>query len=107
MSPRRIFDSYLFVDWSARSQLGPARECADAVWVGERTADAVRTQYYFRTRDACIAALLERLSACVSQGQRVLVGFDFPFGFPVGFAAALELPGEAWQATWNLLQDLI
>ena len=29
------------------------------------------------------------------RGERVLLGVDFPLGFPRGFAAALNLPGEA------------
>lgn len=101
----RIFDAYVFVDWSARSRPSSACECTNALWVGERTPAGVRTQTYFRTRDACVAALLERLTKYVCQGQRVLVSFDFPFGYPAGFAAALGLKG--WRDTWGLLEELI
>jgi hypothetical protein len=45
----------------------------------------------------------ELLRAAVSRRERVLVGFDFPYGFPRGFAAALGLHGTPWQATWAYL----
>jgi hypothetical protein len=36
------------------------------------------------------------------------LGFDFPLGFPRGFAAALNLPGEQpWRATWDQLNKMV
>jgi precorrin-8X/cobalt-precorrin-8 methylmutase len=35
----------------------------------------------------------------------VLVGFDFPFGYPAGFAAALGLDG--WRGVWRFLAEHI
>ena len=40
-------------------------------------------------------------------GRRILIGFDFPFGYPSGTATALGLTGTPWRATWDLLTDLI
>jgi precorrin-8X/cobalt-precorrin-8 methylmutase len=76
---------------------------------------------YLRTRHDCEQWLRERLLEHVAQDRRVLVGFDFPFGYPSGFVAALGLgspasertPRPAGQAgghhygpaTWRLLWD--
>jgi hypothetical protein len=35
--------------------------------------------------------------------ERILVGLDFPYGYPAGFAAALGLTGTLWKATWEHL----
>ena len=40
-------------------------------------------------------------SAAWANGERVLIGFDFPFGYPAGFAAKLNLPGAPWRAVWD------
>src|SRR6185312_5433672 len=37
------------------------------------------------------------------RSERALVGFDFPLGFPRGFAGALKLKGEPWRAAWDEL----
>jgi hypothetical protein len=42
------------------------------------------------------------------RSERALLGFDFPLGFPRGFAAALNLPGEApWRAAWDQLDRMV
>jgi hypothetical protein len=52
-----------------------------------------------------LAAVLDDLK---KRGERALVGFDFPLGFPRGFSAALSLPGEApWRATWDQLAKMV
>ena len=57
-----------------------------------------------RTRRAAEAWLVEHLTAAVHAGQRALVGLDFPYGYPAGFAAALNLGGEPWRAVWKYLE---
>ncbi len=37
----------------------------------------------------------------------MLIGFDFPFGYPAGTAAGLGLTGSPWRSTWELLAELI
>src|SRR5205085_10524394 len=42
------------------------------------------------------------------RSERALVGFDFPLGFPRGFAAALKLPGEQpWRAAWDQVDKMV
>jgi hypothetical protein len=101
-----LFDAYLFVDWSARNALGPAMPTADGIWVGElmRHAD-VADECYFRGRQTAVAYLEERLRRHLRCRHRVLLGFDFAYGYPSGLAGALGLPVDehAWWAVWTEL----
>ena len=95
-----LFDVYLAVDWSARSAPSPPRPSPDSVWVaeyretGSGAPGRVRA-WYLRTRHDCRRWLRQRLVEHARRGRRVLVGFDFPFGYPRGFAAALGLGAAA------------
>lgn len=103
------FDAFLFVDWSARGVAGPRRESKDSLWVASNLPlfpNSQATVGYFRTRAACITAVRDALARWVAEGYRVLVGFDFPYGYPRGFADLLHLPGEGtpWRRTWDYLR---
>ena len=76
-----------------------------SIWscVGDGRAASLRTTNH-RTRRDAEAWLLDYLIAAVHDGRRVLVGLDFPYGYPGGFAAALELEGEPWRALWTYLE---
>ena len=87
------------VDWSAASKptTGP-----DSIWVGVLKRN-VRFQMAFEahnpaTRVEAEALLNNVLDDLKRKRERVLVGFDFPLGFPRGTAAALKLSGEPWRA---------
>ncbi len=99
-----MFDTILIVDWSARAKPSPSRPSADALWVGTMRDGVGEEARYFRTRAGLMAWLGETLVA--ERGRRVLVGFDFPFGYPEGFAAALTGRAEAL-AVWRHLGGLI
>ncbi|HEY7358069.1 MAG TPA: hypothetical protein VH590_16430 [Ktedonobacterales bacterium] len=110
----RLFDVYIAVDWSARNVPGPARPTHDALWVAEALAsESDIAEYagetYWRTRQACLAHLHARLHHHVQQGRRVLIGFDFCFGYPAGFAAALGLTDDAppWRRLWDELTRMV
>lgn len=96
-----LFDAYVMVDWSAAAVPTTGR---DSIWYaslddgGERAANPP-------TRAAAMRAIHALLLRLHGQGRRVLVGFDFPFGYPAGFAASLGLPGKPWQALWSFLAD--
>ena len=95
------FDTVIVVDWSAAGTPSPAAPSADAIWIGIADATGVETRYV-RTRAAAEAALTERLDAEAKAGHRVLAGFDFPFGYPAGFARRLTgTPGAP--AVWHWL----
>jgi precorrin-8X/cobalt-precorrin-8 methylmutase len=100
-----LFDSYVAVDWSASNKPTSGK---DSIWscVGDELAEPLRTTNH-RTRRAAEAWLLDYLTVAVRAGRRVLVGLDFPYGYPAGFAAALELRGEPWRAVWTYLEGQI
>ncbi len=90
----RLFDSYVMVDWSAASK--PATG-ADSIWIGALTPDS-RLKLAFKatnppTRAKAIEELTDLLGRCLKRGDRVLVGVDFPLGFPAGTALKGELRG--------------
>ncbi|MBB4079445.1 hypothetical protein GGR28_002070 [Lewinella aquimaris] len=103
-----MFSHFFAIDWSARNVPSPAKPSKDAVWLAEgsaRQGSEVATRY-FRTRQACVAYVEARLLAL--HGERVLVGWDFSFGYPKGFAKALRLKGKpAWRAVWDCIDQLV
>ncbi len=104
----RLFDSYIMVDWSAASK--PATG-ADSIWIGALTPDS-RLKLAFKasnppTRAKAVEELSELLARCLKRGDRVLMGVDFPLGFPAGTSEALKLKGDPWRAMRDfLLKDM-
>lgn len=96
------FDTHVIVDWSARSAPSPARPSADAIWWTAAREGRAGAPVYVRTRAAAVAALADLLAAEVAAGRRVLIGFDFPFGYPAGVAHRLTGRAEAF-ALWDWL----
>jgi hypothetical protein len=100
----RLFSAYVIVDWSAASKPTTG---ADSVWIGVLKRD-VRFRLAFESfNEATRAEAEKRLSLILAdlkkRSERALVGFDFPLGFPRGFADALKLKGEPWRAAWDEL----
>jgi molybdopterin-guanine dinucleotide biosynthesis protein B len=89
-----MFDTVVVVDWSASAAPSPARPSADAIWIGVAGTQGEATSYH-RTRAEAEAALAALLDAEAAAGRVVLAGFDFPFGYPEGFAARLTGTGTA------------
>lgn len=78
------FDRVIVVDWSGRATRSPARDSKDAIWIGMCEAGG-EVQSYCRSRAEAEALLAARLA----EGGKQLVGFDFPMGYPKGFARRL------------------
>ena len=95
------FDTVAVVDWSSSATPSPARPSADAIWIGVATAEGETTTYH-RTRAAAEAALRALIAAERAAGRRLLIGFDFPMGYPAGFAARLTGTPHA-RAVWHWL----
>ena len=100
----RLFDAYVMVDWSAASKPTTG---ADSIWIGVLKKN-VRFQLAFEAHNpatrAAAQALIEKILADLHRrNDRVLLGFDFPLGFPRGTAAALKLKGAPWQAALNFV----
>lgn len=99
----RLFDAYLFVDWSARNSRTPQTPAADALWVGESVPDLNhQKETYYRTRNEAVTGIAGALLNHAREKRRVLVGFDFPYGYPRGFCRALRLPSgpQSWWHIW-------
>lgn len=102
------FDACIMVDWSANSRPKTGK---DSIWrcvaTREREGPRIEEPVNTRTRSGAIEEIAERLEAMVSDGRSVLVGFDFPYAYPSGFAKALGLTGQPWRAIWNELAGLV
>jgi len=100
----RLFDAYIIADWTAAE----GKKLGDqSVWIGVAKRD-VRFRLYTETHNVATRAegeaLLGKLiSEHRKRGDRLLVGFDFNFGYPVGTAARLKLDGSPWSAMWKFL----
>ena len=101
----RPFETVVVVDWSASAAPSPKRPSKDAIWIGVARAEGVETSYH-RTRAAALAWLEAVLRAEVEAGRRTLAGFDFPFGWPRGFAERVA-GGPSALAVWDRLATLI
>jgi precorrin-8X/cobalt-precorrin-8 methylmutase len=108
-----LFDAYLMVDWSAAAvpRLG-----TDSIWLCHLLRDGARLHQSrcenIATRAAARERLLEILREDHRAGRATLAGFDFPMGYPGGFAARLDeaMPNGAhapWLATWERLDALV
>ncbi len=95
-----MFDSFVIVDWSAASQPKTGR---DSIWICAVDRDGVeRLVENPQTRHSAKNLLRELLSDAAARGERMLLGFDFPFGYPAGFARRLGLHGAPpWRAVWD------
>ena len=105
----RLFNAYVIVDWSAAAKPSTG---ADSVWIGVAKRD-VRFRLTYESHNPPTRAEAEKkLNALLDdfkkRSERALVGFDFPLGFPRGFSAALNLPGEQpWRAVWDQLDKMV
>eukprot|EP00850_Spirogloea_muscicola_P013533 SM000092S24501 [mRNA] locus=s92:326364:338627:+ [translate_table: standard] len=97
--PSPLFGSYAVVDWSGASVPRLGR---DSIWLAvvdvPADSDANDVQHVVRlvqnisTRTQAEAILTKLAVECVEVGRgSMLMGFDFSFGFPSGFAQALKL----------------
>src|SRR5487761_910089 len=98
-----LFDRYVIVDWSAENKKNTGRNSIWICHVGPHGESCENPETRHR------AQLLpgEILAASAAGGERVLLGFDFPFGYPAGFAARLGLQGTPWRSTWDELARLV
>lgn len=79
------YDAILIMDWSAANDRGPAPK-KDAIWSSVWRAGGVEGPAYHRNRSVAEKYLEEFLLRTLDAGQTALLGFDFAFGYPRGFA---------------------
>lgn len=95
------------VDWSGGNDTGP-RPRKDAIWAGAVLGGVEQEPVYLRNRDDAFDWLVALINAERQANRRVLIGFDFPFGYPQGFASAItgsDDPFALWAFIENALID--
>ncbi len=95
------FDLVAVVDWSASAASPRHRPQADAIWLGLASSKGVQTGYH-PSRQAAEAAIKALILQAFQAGQSLLLGFDFPIGYPDGFATRLTGTSGA-AAVWQWL----
>ena len=105
-----LFDAYVVIDWSANSS---PKSGKDSIWVAnavraEGGGLVTRTQNP-RTRAAAASIVDKLLQEHHAANRSVLIGFDFPYGYPAGFAKALRGASDLrpWLTTWGQLRKQI
>ena len=92
----RTFDRYVMVDWSAANT--PKRG-ADSIWIAAADRRGVDTPFNPPTRAEAMERIASLCADALAKGERTMIGFDFPFGYPEG--AAKRLAGASgWRALW-------
>ncbi|MEM9636684.1 MAG: hypothetical protein AAGA94_03500, partial [Pseudomonadota bacterium] len=99
------FDTFVMVDWSGGNDTGKTPR-QDAIWACIARLGRAEKPRYLRNRGLAEAWLGEFFEAERAAGRRVLAGFDFPFGYPAGFAAAVTGQDDPF-ALWDWLETRI
>jgi len=107
---KNLFDAYLIVDWSAANGPKTGKDSIWCAWIGPPTEDdhqgrMVRELGNPPTRAAATSLVRSWLVKAAMRKLRVLVGFDFPFGWPHGMAQRLTptLDSPPWQSNWKAI----
>ncbi|MBM2291905.1 molybdopterin molybdenumtransferase MoeA [Sulfitobacter pseudonitzschiae] len=102
-----MFDTVIVVDWSGGNDRG-ATPKADAIWVCVTRGGVADAPVYLRNRQVAEDWIGDTVRAERAAGRRVMVGFDFPFGYPQGFARAVagtDDPLELWDWFAERIED--
>jgi hypothetical protein len=107
-----LFDFYIMVDWLGGSRRRGGR--SDTIWIahGPILADVPLTDSRF-SRTEAIRLIHSLLLNEIESSRRVLVCFDFAYGYPVDFAAAHQAAtGKSdrvlpWLMVWQYLSEQI
>lgn len=103
-----LFDRYVFIDWSSATGIAPERPRKDSIWIGVTDQGGRPTSIYCRSRRAAATQVQTLISQTLQRDGRILVGFDFPYGYPTGFAAAAAgLSKAPWLSTWEAISGLL
>jgi len=99
------FETVVIVDWSGGNDRG-AKPTKDAIWACVARDGSVAEPVYFRNRQVFEPWFHELIAEEISAGRRVFAGFDFPFGYPQGFAKAVTGQNNPF-ALWRWLEGRI
>jgi precorrin-8X/cobalt-precorrin-8 methylmutase len=99
-----LFDHYVIVDWSAENR---PKTGHDSIWICHRGPNGELGCANPATRHAAKLLLADILADVAARGERAVLGFDFPFGYPAGFADRLGLAGPPWRMLWDEIASLL
>lgn len=106
-----LFDVYLFVDWSAAAR--PKRG-KDSVWIAEAGFGNSGALEWHQTgalnpptRSKAYEHVYDRLKLHVKERKRVLIGFDFPYGYPNGTVEQIVDYASRDKSEWRLLWEYL
>ena len=102
-------DYVIAVDWSASSTKGPRRPSPDRCWLAAGHVDTPAADRpepeYFRTRMECERRIIEQAERAATSSRGVLIGLDFPIGYPLSTESREVLP--TGRRLCSLLGDLV
>ena len=101
-----MFDRVLTVDWSGRSKPSPVAPCADAIFTCYGDQTTLSHPIYHRTRQSAMDYIHKVVETSNDQKGTTLIGFDFSFGYPRGFAEHLTGSRDI-RSLWRCLADRI
>jgi hypothetical protein len=107
-----LFDFYIMADWSGTARRRGGRP--DTIWIayGRRGDDEPLTDSPF-SRTEAVHLIYALLVNEIEAKRHVLLCFDFAYGYPVDFAAALQTAtGKSerdlpWLMVWQYLSEQI
>jgi hypothetical protein len=105
-----LFDAYIMTNWSGGSRR--RKNQRDAIWIayGGIQDKSPQTESP-SSRTEAIELNRSLLHEWATSRSRVLVCFDFAYGYPVDFAAALEsATGKSdlpWRLVWQYLSETV
>ncbi|TYB87119.1 hypothetical protein [Oceaniovalibus sp. ACAM 378] len=78
------FDTIASIDGSGGNDQGQTRK-KDAIWAAVRRAKGSKATVYLRNREMAQTWITNLAQDEIAAGRRLLLGFDFPFGYPEGW----------------------
>ncbi|WP_051279860.1 hypothetical protein [Hellea balneolensis] len=97
-----LFNRYMAVDWSATNS--PKRG-KDSIWVSGCSGTYNIPPFNITTRSETISVIKDHITATLESNERLLIGFDFAFGYPA--QTARTLGGENWADVWRTIHELV
>ena len=103
LGAQHLFDRIIIVGWSDAD--APTRG-DNSIWRASiDVAGGQAACVNHATRHLATKALVGELID--TQGRKVFLGFDFPLGFPRGFARRLVGPTANWRAVWTAVDKVV
>lgn len=100
-----LFDTILVADWSAGKRAGP-KPRKDAIWLGINRGGVTHEPLYCRSRQEAEREIVQIIQTEKAAGRRLLCAFDFPFGYPQGFARHVTGTDDPF-AVWDWFEAQI